>query len=403
MKSNRRQIPWCEGLKTFAQATVGGLSEAGQAVLAAAALAILMPAAAFAGLALTLNGRQEGAVAVGPGVIRVGGASVNWADVILVVNDLQAELPVAPEALHLKSGEIWAGKVVKLAEGRITLESSFGQRQIAAADVCAIDFMPGLPLIQEDDNGGLLHRLKGRPIPGNLISIDADLATIDTALGAVTLDKKDLKRYVLSGAKKKPEARSDDELTLADGSILCGQCEPTKDGLRIKHAVLGEQVIQGGRWQSVRRHSTSVTYLAEAAPSFVKAFPVIRRPADPPGVERARCRRPTGASPGFVSRVHFWPKTIADYKLPGQPGGKVVFRAAVALAEGSRGAARVLFRLGDRVVFDQVLTPENSKAVPVSFEAEAGSDLKLEVDFGKAVRFPCSVTMEDPYVVAKQK
>jgi len=402
MTGIRRHISGPEQLKAFAQAAVGRLSSAWRALPAAAALTVLMPAAAFGGLVLTANGRQEGAVAVGPGVIRVASASVNWADAILVVNDLQAELAPAPEALHLKNGEVWAGKVVKLAEGRVTLESFFGRREVPVADVCAIDFMPGLPLI-EDDTGGLLHRVKGRPVTGSLISIDADRAVIDTALGAVTLDKKDLKRYVLSGAKKKPEAPSDDEITLGDGSILWGKSEPTKDGLRIKHAVLGEQVIGGGAWRSVRRHSASVTYLAEAAPSSVKTFPVIRRPADPPRVERARCGHPTGISPGFVSRVYFWPKTIADYKLPGQAGEKVLFRAAVALADGSRGAARVLFRLGDRIVFDQVLTPENSKPVLVSFEAEAAGELKLEVDFGKGVRFPCSVTMEDPYVITKQK
>ena len=75
--------------------------------------------------------------------------------------------------------------------------------------------------------------------------------------------------------------------------------------------------------------------------------------------------------------------------------------ARVRLLDGSRGSARVKLSVGTKAVFDQVLTPEGKAPVAVSFEVPVGSGLKLEVDFGKRVRFPCGITLDNALLVKK--
>ena len=366
----------------------------------AAAVAIIVavvvgPMAGLAGVVLTGSARQEGAISVGAGVIQAGKASVKWPDVRVAVNDSADRAAAEPDALHLANGEVWTGKIAKAGGGRVTLVSALlGSRVVKTAELRAIDFVPGLPAPTAAKTGRL-YRVKGRPVDGELVWIEADRVAVDTALGAVAMDRKILKRYVFASKPQQPAPPTGDEMTLTDGSILFGQVEPTAKGLLLTHAVLGRKLIGPKMWRSVRRHSAAVTYLADVKPHSVKTFPLIRRPADPPHVERDR----DGAVGAFVRRMHVHPKTVVVWRLDAEAGTKRVFRATVGLSADSRGAVRVRFLLGGKGVFDQVLTPKARGPVDVTFSVGAATDLTLDVDFDKSVQFPCRAVIDDPYVL----
>ncbi|MCE5278991.1 MAG: hypothetical protein ABFD92_19380 [Planctomycetaceae bacterium] len=363
-------------------------------VLAAVAM---LSVAADAGTVLTGAGWQRGDLALQNAAIQVGGANVKWDAVLLMVNS-KVPPSAAGEAVHLNNGETWAGKIIEAADGKITIESPLlGKRTLDLATLKAVDFVAGLPL-PKPAKEGTLYRVRGAPVPGTLISIKDDKATVDTALGAVPMDKKDISRYMPAAPKEAPAPAAGDELTLADGSILYGPVQATAAGLTLAHPVLGNLTIAPQAWLGFRKRGSSVTWLADLEPASLQTYPLIRRPADPPRTEHLRAGDDASAARS-VTRLHIWPRTVMAWKLPATSGGKLQFRAAVAMTEGSRGPARVRLSQGDKMLFDQAVAPGAAEPVIVAFEAQAGVELKLEVDFDVAVRLPCEVTVDDPHVV----
>ncbi|MCY2929532.1 MAG: hypothetical protein NTV86_08565 [Planctomycetota bacterium] len=357
------------------------------------------PLPAQAGSVTTPAGRLEGPVALAGGNLTAAGKPVAWEDVLVAVAEASDARP-AGEAIYLDTGEVWGGQVTKLAAGRITIASPLlGAREVDLAAVRSIDFAPDLP-VPEAQNDGVLYRLKGNPVRGALVSLEGQKISVETALGPVPLDRGTVKRYVFAGAPRKA-APTGDEVTLTDGSVLMGKLAPTGAGLTLKHPVLGDVNIAANQWRSLRRRTEKVTYLAEQTPDKVETFPLIRLAANPPAMERARTQAPGTPAPGYVSRIRIWPHTIVRYSLPGEAGQKVSFRAQVSLAEGSRGALAVRVKVGEKVAFEAVLDPKDPKPAAVAFEADAGGVLTLEVDFDKTIRFPCSVTVDDPLVLRK--
>lgn len=361
--------------------------------------ACLFPLPARAGSVTTPAGRLDGPVGLAGGALTAAAKPVPWDDVLVAVAEASDARP-AGEAIHLETGEVWGGQVTKLAAGRITLASALlGTKEVDLAAVRSIDFVPDLPA-PEAQTDGVLHRLKGNPVRGALVGLEGPKISVETALGPVPLDRGTVKRYVFAGAPRKA-APTADEVTLTDGSVLMGKLAPTGAGLALKHPVLGDVNIAPNQWRSLRRRTGKVTYLTEQTPDKVETFPLIRLPANPPAIERARAQAPGTPAPGYVCRMRLWPHTIVSYALPGEGAQKVSFRAQVGLPEGSRGALAVRAKVGEKVAFETVLDPKDPKPATVAFEADAGGVLTLEVDFDKTIRFPCSVTVDDPLVLRK--
>lgn len=367
----------------------------GLAIAAVAALA-LCPCLR-AGTVMTAVARQGGIIALQPGAVQVGASRVPWADVLGVFNDGRAADALPPEVVHLRNGEAWAGEILKLGEGKVRIGTVFfGQRDLPAAAIRAIDFKPHLPPVPAGE-GPSLWRAKGRPVPGSLLWIDGDRVALDTPLGVLALTRQEMRRAVYAEAgPTNAVAAGADEIALSDGTVLAGQVTPVRDGFLVKHATLGEQTVKADQWRWVRRHPAAVDYLGDQRPETVTTTPLIRQPPPAPAIETSR-----GLDEGalFIRRLHVWPGTTVAYRLPGAPGGKALVSALLGLAPGSRGEARVRFQVGDRVAFERVLKPEPEAPAPVLFEVEAGSVLAMAVDFEKTVRFPCSVTVDDAAVV----
>lgn len=370
------------------------------------ALAALFAGAAQAGTIVTSAGRLQGAIALSDNTVRAGEASVNWADVQLAFNDAAASYVPATnallgrivatnEALHFRNGEVWIGEVTRLQGGRFVMETTwFGSHTGDVAAVRAVDFKPGLPPLDEAADK-ILYRVSGRPTPGELMWIDGDRAALDTSLGVAALGRSKLQRYVFAQEPAPEAGAGGDEIALVDGSVLRGKIEPVNGGLRLTHPGLGEMQVSPGQWQWVRRHPAAVTYVLDGPPESVETFPLIRQPAPPPVVSG-----PYKGAP-FVRRVQISPKSLVTYRLPGKPGGPVFFCATLGLQDGARGAAHVKVRAGERVAFDQTLDPAATEPVRVAFDADGGSALELDVDFGEAVRLPCTVAVDDAYVIVK--
>jgi len=349
------------------------------------------------GVVLTAAGRQEGTLSATPGALRVGGRSIAWNDVLLAVNDPQAESPTSPETVHLVSGEILVG-TVKLLAGRMTLSSPLlGHWPLELSQVRAIDFTPELPFTGRERDATLYRRRAG-DVPCRLIWIRGERVAIQSAVGASALEKKDLRRYVVQAALEAP-AGAESEITLADGSLLRGGIQPVESGFLVKSRLLGEQMVRHASWHSVRRSSAASPCfsLDQLQPAQLRTFPLIRRPADPPRSVRAQ----PGLAGSFMQRIYVWPRSMVAYRVPGGEEQKYLFAAGLGLADHSRGAARVRILVDDRVAFERLLDPGLGKSIPVSFEAGGGSMLKFEVDFGESVRFPCSVTVDDALLVRK--
>lgn len=364
------------------------------------AAAILAPVRdAAAGTVVTAAARQEGKIELDAGTVKAGAAQVKWADVLVAFNDEFPGVAVPPEVLHLRNGESWAGDIVKVAGEQAAINTPlFGKREFPSAMVKAIDFKPGLPPIQAGEEK-MLYRTRGSPVPGSVLWVEGEKVALETPLGVLALTRKEITRAVcglVTNAVAAPAANSD-EIALADGTILSCEVTPSKDGLVVKHPVLGSQVLKPDSWRWVRRHRDNVVYLADTKPVSVVATPLIRRAPPAPRVEPSRGTEKEGAM--FARRMYAWPKTVSEYMLPGVNGRKTIVSAVVSLAAGSRGDAVVRFRVGEKTAFESVLKQEKPGPVAVSFEAEAGSRLAIEVDFDKVLRFPCSVTVDDAVAV----
>lgn len=355
-----------------------------------------LSAAAQAGAVTTIAGRREGAVALQSGVVKVGAETVKWSDVMLLVNDGVAGTTPAPNALRFKNGEVLVGKISSISKTSVVFDSTiFGVQKIETYRLSAIDFVPGLGAVQGEKNGAL-YRQAGNPVSGKILWLKGDRLAIDTPVGAVELKAAGLKRYVFDAGPTAPASLAVDEVRLNDGSVLRGTVEPAQNSLAVVHPVLGKHTFGPQAWGSVRRYSGPACYLSDLQPVAVETFPLIRLPAEKPRMEFNQ----SGAA-GFVSRIVVSPKSRMEYKIPGKPGEKYLFTAAVQLSAGSRGFARFEIRVGGKPQIDKVLNPAGEKPIAVSFDVPVGSELEINVDFDDRVRFPCGVSIDNALLVKK--
>ena len=372
---------------------------------AACLLAVIIGPPAYSAVVATVDGRLEGELSIAADTVTIGGQAVKWEDVLFLAADTPMTVAPAPHAVRLTSGEIWAVEIAGLAEGKLELHSAlFGRRELNLDQVRAIDFLPGLPDVRHE-KARVMYRYPvasagtAEPVPGTILWIDRDRAAIDTVLGALTISRAGLKRYVFDRRRVDAEGDRPHEITLADGSVLRARLVPGDDGrLVIEHPVLGALHVRTGALRSVlRRDNPSVVFLADVEPASVETFPFISRHAAAPSL----AAHTTGVNKPrpYVRVLLVRPKTIIEYSLPERTGRKLSFRARLSPAEGSLGAVHVRISVGDDVVFDRELGRDKAEPVDVSLELPEGVLVSIEVDFGSTVRFPCRVALADAYLI----
>src|SRR5205823_318703 len=104
---------------------------------------------------------------------------------------------------------------------------------------------------------GTLYRGKAQPIPGQITWIDREKLSLNTALGALTLPREGLTRYIYS-TEFKDGAEALDEITLRDGSIFKGKTTLAGENIDVSHALLGKMSFPLGALRSLVRALPSV-------------------------------------------------------------------------------------------------------------------------------------------------
>jgi len=345
----------------------------------------------------TVNGRFEGDLSIRADAVTISGQAVKWDDVLFLIADTAMTVAPAPQAVRLTNGEVWAVEIIGLAEGELEIHSAlFGGRKLNLDQVRAIDFLPGLPDVR-GEKAGVMYRYavadSAEPVPGTILWIDRDRAAIDTVLGALTISRDGLRRYVFDRPSAGDEGDRPHEIALADGSVLHARLVSEGDGrIAVQHPVLGALRVRTAALRSVlRRDNPSVLFLADMKPAAVKTFPFISRDAAAPSVDA----RPHP----YVRSLLIRPRTVIEYPLRERAGRKLSFRARMGTADDSRGPVHARIRVDDVVVFDRELGTDQAEPADVSLELPEGARMSVEVDFGSAVRFPCAAVLADAYLV----
>lgn len=343
---------------------------------------------------ITLSERLDGEVALIKDGISIGEKSVTWDDALIVINTEPKARNIGNNALEFKNGEIWTGLIESMKGGMVQFTSPvLGKHEIPVAKLRSLDFQPGLsPVVQSEPN--VLYRLRGKPSPGALLSVDDKKIAAETALGTLTFERALIERYVFD-ASSAGTTGTFHAVGLADGSILYGTTTVQDGALLMTHAVAGEIKLNNQAWVWSCRYSPSLAHLAEMVPASIKPSPLILHPPPPPKVEYG----PSGPTDGprdFVRRIHIKPKTSITYKAK---AGE--FTSTLSLAPGTRSPAVVRFRSGRKILKEYVMQPSGETSIPVRFPVTTGADFVVEVDFEKTMLFPCGVVMDDPIIILK--
>jgi hypothetical protein len=348
------------------------------------------------GVAVTRGGRLSGRIAFRDDGISVGGKTVRWDDVLFVARGGARRL-TAPQAVRFENGEVWTGDILRLSAGKLGVRGPlFGEREVVVGDVAQLAFAAWHSLDGEL-SPNTLYRKSGEPVPGSLIWIDETHIAMDTPLGVLKLDRDAASRYVVQPVNPaRPPKPATDTVFLFDGTVLHGRLAPSNGGLRLEHAKLGTVDVPGAVVRAVLRRPEDVACLAEEAFASVEAAPLVTEAREP---ERIICQPAVPGEDGdaeWLTALRMWPRTTLSIpvKAPG------TLRGRLCLENGSRGSARVRIQAKGKTLLDQALRP-GAQAAPLSVAVPGSAQLVVEVDFDGPVRFPCSVLLADPHVIAR--
>jgi hypothetical protein len=336
-----------------------------------AILTLALAAAAAGGVVMTLDARLEGDVTFAEGAVTVGGKTVPWAQVIDVVHEPAVRTIPPPGAVYTVGGEIWRGEVLRLAGGRLAARFPlFGEREVSQKSVTAIEFAPGAPslgpIVHENlmTAPGTLYREGAEPLPGTLLWIDHDRLAVDSPLGAVTLDRDGCLAFAFNreGLNLLNQAGRD-TVGLVDGTVLVGKVSVGDGVVRLEHATFGEVEIDAALVRHVARHDPRVRRL--------------------PGCDLLRA-----------------PSTC-EMTLPTGRGRAATFVARLRPLPGAHGDARVCIAVGETVLLERAFGPRDD-AVTLRRDVPAGGDLRITVDRGERLGFPCGVRIEDAMCITAE-
>ncbi len=351
-------------------------------------LLLLIPTLAHAGVVQTRTERLAGALSFTESGVKIGDKSVPWNEASIV---LPGTLPTIGDSsvVHLATGELWAVDVRKMMGKKLHVQSSLlGERDLDLAAIRAIDFLSGMSLSDKSDPA-TLYRDSGEPLPGTVLWIDPTRLAIDSPLGALTLSREGILRYVFKADPKAAPASTAllDEVRLTDGSLFKGTATSAKDSINLDHPLLGKITIPAKAIRSIIRHPAGVTYITSFPSDSLKLTPLIA-----PAISAGRVQPPNDQL--AATAIPLEPNTTIHYKLPAHTSA-LSFHCGLVPAPNSRGTIHFTLEASAKSLFDGVIKPGDAPQ-SVRVELPEGDELTLTVAFSKTVSFPCSVVLLDP-------
>ncbi len=352
------------------------------AVLCACALATF---GCRADCVVTIKERIEGALTLQDGQMSIGGKTIAWDSVSTISrSDAPATLK-SSRVVRLKNGEIWSVEISGLVAKKMTIDSpAFGTQRLEIALIAGIDFVQNL----EWDSGlaaGVLYRGKTQPIPGEIMWIDRDKISLNTSLGALTLQRDGLTRYVFSTEIKDP-VDAFDEIALRDGSIFKGKAALNGTNVELIHAILGKLYFPLSALRSVVRGSPGVANIRSFSAEQVQYTPLIGVRMLPDRVQDIQ---------SGIWGIRMWPSTVVKFPLP-ENHEKIVFRGALSCAANAAGHARVRVSANGKVVLEKIVS---EKSEWFQLEFTKAKELEIEVDFAGKPLFPADLVLSEPQLV----
>ena len=333
---------------------------------------------AAADVVYTSSGRIEGQIAVGQGEVRIGERKIPLEQVVLLVRQTAGRTISAPQALRMKTGEIWHVDLTRVLAKKMRFVSPFaGEREVDLAAVAAIDFV-----LNPQTSGmaaNTLYRDEGEPIPGSIIWIDPTRIALQSPLGALTLPREGLLRYVFSTDAPASEG---DELTLIDGSVYRGTLRTAADGFEMSHAMLGAVNVPLAAVRSIRRQRMA---------QHIDMLKVVQKDVFGAGEARFVVRGEAGeAHQPFIQVFTLTPGASA--MMEAARGGTL--RMAIGPVRGAQSPVAARIVAAGKVLWEKPVALQD-KPVDVSIDVPAGQVSVEILPAGQPLRFPAGVELMD--------
>lgn len=340
-----------------------------------------MTAGAAADVVQTSSGWLEGQIALGQGEVGIGERRIPLEQVILLVRQPAGRTISAPQSLRMKTGEIWQVDLTRVLAKKVRFVSPLaGEREVDLAAVAAIDFvldpqMPGMA-------ANTLYRDEGEPIPGSIIWIDPTRISLQSPLGALTLPREGLLRYVVSTDAPAGEG---DELTLIDGSIYRGTLRAAAGGFELSHPTLGAVMVPLAAVRSIRRQGMA---------QHVDTLKVVQTDVLGAGEARFAVRGEAGeAHQPFIKA--FTLTTGASATMDVARGG--VLRMAIGPVRGAQSSAAARIVAAGKVLWEKTVAMDD-KPADLGVAVPAGQVSVEIIPAGQPLRFPAGVALMDPRI-----
>lgn len=343
---------------------------------------ILAPAGLAAeGTVRTPEGVAAGRIEFTETGISCNDAAIGWENLASVSLVGDAGFFPAPEALRLKDGEIWRGRILEAAGGKVKFRACLlGEIEAKLDEVASLDFVSGLDA-GDDEKEGRLYRREGRELPGKLLWIDATRAAVDSPLGVITLDKEKLLRYRLAAAGA-PGAEAD-RVLLRDGSLLLGKAKPALGGIALAGGVGGDRTVPAETIRQLWLARPGLLRLALLRPEREEFAPVV-------GAAEKRAANATADAP----TLRLEPVSTVSYKIG---AGRQVFSCLLQPVAGARGDATLTVKSGGKEILRKTVKAGGAaEFVSAAFDGAGG--LSFETDLAGACLFPLGVKIVEPLV-----
>ena len=185
---------------------------------------------------ITSAGQQSGTLSLKNGAFLINGRHVKWSDLHFIRRDIKPRF-TAPNFIHLRNGERWAGRVLGLKDNRLIMfVEPLGQHEIDTQLIAAISFRAGRQF--KNKKTGRAYRLSGKPVSGELVAINAKQIQLKTALGRFNFNRSKLAGYVFADAAEEGPFGKD-HTGLVNGAVFFGKVSLKGDRFILKHAMLG--------------------------------------------------------------------------------------------------------------------------------------------------------------------